>query len=119
MEERESRLVLEYDMNNDYEKAVLYMQNRILRDEKNINNWIEYARLALRNKDISRAEECLNEIQAINGGTNLEFLNIQAALLIQRERYIEASEILNGILEKDVTNLIANLLYSFLYNITD
>ena len=54
----------------------------IERDERNVDIWLDFARLALRNQDIDQAEECFTEIQAILGGTNLDLLNIHAALLI-------------------------------------
>lgn len=119
-DERLSRLAFESEINRLTERANAHHKERACREPRNISIWMDYARFCLRNGDISRAEEALREVISISGNdVLLDHLILLGALYVQRRRFHEAALLLHGALEKDFFHVIANLVTSLLYKLSD
>ena len=57
---------IEAEMNQNYDLASHYYQERIAREKDNYQNWLDYAAFNFLIEDYPRAEECLKECISIN-----------------------------------------------------
>ena len=112
---RLKRLAFEYETLEKYQHSKEFHLERICRDPKNKNVWLEYTRFALRRGEIARAEENLREI--INSEPLSEELVLTGSLMLQRRRFNEASYYIHMALEKDFHNITGNLVASLMYKL--
>ncbi|KAK7502734.1 hypothetical protein BaRGS_00005984 [Batillaria attramentaria] len=56
----------EAEVNQNYELATKYYQERIIREENNADNWFDFGTFCLYINNVSKAEECFNKCISIN-----------------------------------------------------
>lgn len=119
VDDKLQRLIWECELTDDLVRAEELFRERIVRDNRNSNIWLDYARFSLRNGDLSRAEECLREVISLTAtDATVDQLNLLGALFIQRGRYHEAAVYLQSALDKDFFNVVSNMLTSILYKLS-
>ena len=114
IDEKLLRLANEYEIQGKIQKSNDFHKERACRDPKNISIWMDFTRFCLRNGDISHGEEYIKEILRLNENS-FEHLLLLGSLLLQRQRYEEASIYLHAAADKDFYNVPANLVLSLLY----
>ncbi|KAL4497056.1 hypothetical protein ABPG72_002212 [Tetrahymena utriculariae] len=108
------RLATDYEILNQIELAEKNFKNLIQLNKREPTSYFAYTKFLLRNKNLSKAEEML-EKALIYDVENKEYQILMACLLLRRNRYKESLLILRGLIEKNPTSILYNILISFAY----
>ncbi len=114
--QRYERLYKEYERNLEFVTAEKYLLDIIKLNEKSVDAWVKYYKFSMKIGDVTKAEECLREALAIDGG-NVDLRLALGGLLIQRKRYTEAAAHIKMVLRTNFTHVVANILIAILFEL--
>ena len=79
----------EAEINQDYDLAAKYYQERLARNKNDSEHWFDYGLYCLLIRDISKAHECFKEVIAINQ-KHFKGTLLNGCVALMQERYEEA-----------------------------
>ncbi|CAI2380126.1 unnamed protein product [Moneuplotes crassus] len=107
------RLAQEYENIRNFPKAEKYYKKLLLKDPKDVSQLLNLARFSMKIGKVDQGYEYFRMARDIDP-TSRELILAYAGILIQRERYTEASNVLNEIISQDFNDCHANILLSII-----
>ncbi|XP_068924320.1 cilia- and flagella-associated protein 70 [Petaurus breviceps papuanus] len=106
----------EAQVNEDFPLATVYYEERLVRDNQNIEHWLDYGSFCLLTNDILKAQECFRKALSLNQ-TNIDSLLLCGLLAIMMEHYEQAEIFFEDATCLEPTNVVAWTLLGLFYEI--
>ncbi|NXX23214.1 CFA70 protein, partial [Podargus strigoides] len=108
----------EAEVNKDYKLASLYHQQRLARDQRNIQYWLDYGAFCLLLEETDKAQECFQQ------ALSLDLHHIQSLLLcgivaVMLQHYEEAKVFFEGACSLEPSSIVAWTLSGLFYELQD
>ncbi|XP_031552846.1 cilia- and flagella-associated protein 70-like [Actinia tenebrosa] len=105
----------EAEVNQNYELAAKYYQERLARSKNDASHWFDYGAFCLLIGDIAKAEECFKETIALNQ-RHVSGLLLYGCVSLMLERYEEAETFLENATCVEPKNVVAWTLLGLYYD---
>lgn len=112
---RLARLAREYEMCGNLEVAESYLKRRTQKLSRSPEAWLELSKFALRKGDLEQAEESLNKVVGLSEPDSAEVFLLMGAILLQKNKFEEASVFLSSYINLEPKSIPGNLLMSLLF----
>uniref|UniRef100_A0A4X2KZK2 Cilia and flagella associated protein 70 n=1 Tax=Vombatus ursinus TaxID=29139 RepID=A0A4X2KZK2_VOMUR len=106
----------EAQVNEDFPLATVYYEERLVRDNQNLEHWLDYGSFCLLTNDILKAQECFRKALSLNQ-TNIDSLLLCGLVAIMLEHYEEAEIFFEDATCLEPTNVVAWTLLGLFYEI--
>ncbi|XP_072484304.1 cilia- and flagella-associated protein 70 isoform X5 [Notamacropus eugenii] len=106
----------EAQVNEDFPLATVYYEERLVRDNQNLEHWLDYGSFCLLTDDILKAQECFRKALSLDQ-TNIDSLLLCGLLAIMMEHYEQAEIFFEDATCLEPTNVVAWTLLGLFYEI--
>ncbi|XP_003509557.1 cilia- and flagella-associated protein 70 isoform X1 [Cricetulus griseus] len=106
----------EAEVNENYEMAAVYYEERLVREPQNLDHWLDYGAFCLLTKDITKAQECFRKALSLNEN-HIHSLLLCGVLAILLENYEQAEIFFEDATCLEPTNVVAWTLLGLFYEI--
>nr|XP_020861833.1 cilia- and flagella-associated protein 70 isoform X2 [Phascolarctos cinereus] len=106
----------EAQVNEDFPLATVYYEERLVRDNQNLEHWLDYGSFCLLTNDILKAQECFRKALSLNQ-TNIDSLLLCGLVAIMMEHYEEAEIFFEDATCLEPANAVAWTLLGLFYEI--
>ncbi|XP_051030446.1 cilia- and flagella-associated protein 70 isoform X2 [Phodopus roborovskii] len=106
----------EAEVNENYEMAAVYYEERLVREPQNLDHWLDYGAFCLLTKDITKAQECFRKALSLNEN-HIHSLLLCGVLAVLMENYEQAEIFFEDATCLEPTNVIAWTLLGLFYEI--
>lgn len=96
----------EAEVNENYEMAAVYYEERLVREPQNLDHWLDYGAFCLLTKDITKAQECFRKALSLNEN-HIHSLLLCGVLAILLENYEQAEIFFEDATCLEPTNVVA------------
>ncbi|XP_078519049.1 cilia- and flagella-associated protein 70 isoform X2 [Lissotriton helveticus] len=108
----------EAELNENFEQAATYYQERLAHDRQSVEHWLDYGIFNLLIEDNIKAQECFQETMRLDP-RNLHSVLLCGIVSILQEHYPEAEIFLENATSVDPTSIVAWTLLGLFYEIQD
>ncbi|XP_074152943.1 cilia- and flagella-associated protein 70 isoform X3 [Sminthopsis crassicaudata] len=106
----------EAQVNEDFPLATVYYEERLVRDNQNVDHWLDYGSFCLLTNDVHKAQECFRKALSLNQ-TNIDSLLLCGLLAIMMEHYEQAEIFFEDATCLEPANVVAWTLLGLFYEI--
>uniref|UniRef100_A0A8C6GRU3 Cilia and flagella associated protein 70 n=1 Tax=Mus spicilegus TaxID=10103 RepID=A0A8C6GRU3_MUSSI len=106
----------EAEVNEKFEIAAMYYEERLVREPQNLENWLDYGAFCLLTEDNIKAQECFRKALSLNE-SHVDSLLLCGVLAILLENYEQAEIFFEDATCLEPTNVIAWTLLGLFYEI--
>ncbi|XP_044518746.1 cilia- and flagella-associated protein 70 [Gracilinanus agilis] len=106
----------EAQVNEDFALATVYYEERLVRDNQNIEHWLDYGSFCLLLDDITKAQECFRKALSLNQ-THMTSLLLCGLLAMMMEHYEQAEIFFEDATCLEPNNVVAWTLLGLFYEI--
>ncbi|XP_040591871.1 cilia- and flagella-associated protein 70 isoform X2 [Mesocricetus auratus] len=106
----------EAEVNENYEVAAVYYEERLVREPQNLDHWLDYGAFCLLTEDITKAQECFRKALSLNEN-HIHSLLLCGVLAVLMENYEQAEIFFEDATCLEPSNVIAWTLLGLFYEI--
>uniref|UniRef100_H0WMX0 Cilia and flagella associated protein 70 n=1 Tax=Otolemur garnettii TaxID=30611 RepID=H0WMX0_OTOGA len=106
----------EAEVNENYEMAAVYYEERLVRDPQNIDHWLDYGAFCLLTEDNIKAQECFQKALSLNQ-SHIHSLLLCGVLAVLLENYEQAEIFFEDATCLEPTSVLAWTLLGLYYEI--
>ncbi|OBS76095.1 hypothetical protein A6R68_17458, partial [Neotoma lepida] len=106
----------EEEVNENFEMAAVYYEERLVREPQNLDHWLDYGAFCLLTEDITKAQECFRKALSLNE-SHIHSLLLCGVLAILMENYEQAEIFLEDATCLEPTDVTAWTLLGLFYEI--
>ncbi|KAM8774657.1 cilia- and flagella-associated protein 70 isoform 5-T5 [Rhynchonycteris naso] len=106
----------EAEVNEDFETATVYYEERLVREPQNLEHWLDYGAFCLLTEDNSKAQECFRKALSLNQN-HIHSLLLCGVLAVLMENYEQAEIFFEDATCLEPTNVVAWTLLGLYYEI--
>ncbi|XP_069315985.1 cilia- and flagella-associated protein 70 isoform X2 [Eulemur rufifrons] len=106
----------EAEVNENFEMAAVYYEERLVRDPQNLDHWLDYGAFCLLTEDNVKAQECFRKALSLNQ-SHIHSLLLCGVLAILLENYEQAEIFFEDATCLEPTNVVAWTLLGLYYEI--
>uniref|UniRef100_A0A8C8Z6W0 Cilia and flagella associated protein 70 n=1 Tax=Prolemur simus TaxID=1328070 RepID=A0A8C8Z6W0_PROSS len=106
----------EAEVNENFEMAAVYYEERLVRDPQNLDHWLDYGAFCLLTEDNVKAQECFRKALSLNQ-SHIHSLLLCGVLAILLENYEQAEIFFQDATCLEPTNVVAWTLLGLYYEI--
>ncbi|XP_021059504.1 cilia- and flagella-associated protein 70 isoform X2 [Mus pahari] len=106
----------EAEVNEKFEIAAMYYEERLVREPQNLENWLDYGAFCLLTEDNIKAQECFRKALSLNE-SHVDSLLLCGVLAVLLENYDQAEIFFEDATCLEPTNVIAWTLLGLFYEI--
>ncbi|XP_021037760.1 cilia- and flagella-associated protein 70 [Mus caroli] len=106
----------EAEVNEKFEIAAMYYEERLVREPQNLENWLDYGAFCLLTEDNIKAQECFRKALSLNE-SHVDSLLLCGVLAVLLENYEQAEIFFEDATCLEPTNVIAWTLLGLFYEI--
>ncbi|XP_031217130.1 cilia- and flagella-associated protein 70 isoform X2 [Mastomys coucha] len=106
----------EAEVNENFEMAAMYYEERLVREPQNLENWLDYGAFCLLTEDNIKAQECFRKALSLNE-SHIHSLLLCGVLAVLLENYEQAEIFFEDATCLEPTNVIAWTLLGLFYEI--
>ncbi|CAO2590569.1 Cilia- and flagella-associated protein 70 [Lemmus lemmus] len=106
----------EAEVNENFEMAAVYYEERLVREPQNLDHWLDYGAFCLLTEDITKAQECFRKALSLNE-SHIHSLLLCGVLAVLMENYEQAEIFLEDATCLEPTSVIAWTLLGLFYEI--
>nr|XP_034355072.1 cilia- and flagella-associated protein 70 isoform X2 [Arvicanthis niloticus] len=106
----------EAEVNENFEMAAVYYEERLVREPQNLENWLDYGAFCLLTEDNIKAQECFRKALSLNE-SHIHSLLLCGVLAVLLENYEQAEIFFEDATCLEPTNVIAWTLLGLFYEI--
>ncbi|XP_026645344.1 cilia- and flagella-associated protein 70 isoform X2 [Microtus ochrogaster] len=106
----------EAEVNENFEMAAVYYEERLVREPQNLDHWLDYGAFCLLTEDITKAQECFRKALSLNE-SHIHSLLLCGVLAILLENYEQAEIFFEDATCLEPSSVIAWTLLGLLYEI--
>eukprot|EP00070_Physeter_catodon_P031040 XP_028337934.1 cilia- and flagella-associated protein 70 isoform X3 [Physeter catodon] len=106
----------EAEVNENYEMATVYYEERLVREPQNLEHWLDYGAFCLLTKDNIKAQECFRKALSLNQN-HIHSLLLCGVLAVLMENYEQAEIFFEDATCLEPTNVVAWTLLGLYYEI--
>ncbi|XP_043782664.1 cilia- and flagella-associated protein 70 isoform X4 [Cervus elaphus] len=106
----------EAEVNENYEMATVYYEERLVREPQNLEHWLDYGAFCLLTEDNIKAQECFRKALSLNQN-NIQSLLLCGVLAVLMEHYEQAEVFFEDATCLEPTNVVAWTLLGLYYEI--
>ncbi|XP_040831876.1 cilia- and flagella-associated protein 70 isoform X2 [Ochotona curzoniae] len=106
----------EAEVNENFEMAAVYYEERLVREPQNLDHWIDYGAFCLLTEDNIKAQECFRKALSLNE-SHIQSLLLCGVLAVMMENYEQAEIFFEDATCLEPTNVIAWTLLGLYYEI--
>ncbi|XP_004680831.1 PREDICTED: cilia- and flagella-associated protein 70 [Condylura cristata] len=116
MNEQLQLFAFEAEVNEDFEMARMFHEERLAREPQNLENWLDYGAFCLLTEDTIKAQECFRKALSLNQN-DIQSLLLCGVLAVLMENYEQAEIFFEDATCLEPTNVIAWTLLGLYYEI--
>ncbi|XP_052589458.1 cilia- and flagella-associated protein 70 isoform X1 [Peromyscus californicus insignis] len=106
----------EAEVNENFEMAAVYYEERLVREPQNLDHWLDYGAFCLLTEDITKAQECFRKALSLNE-SHIHSLLLCGVLAVLLENYEQAEIFFEDATCLEPTNVVAWTLLGLFYEI--
>ncbi|XP_057386438.1 cilia- and flagella-associated protein 70 isoform X3 [Balaenoptera acutorostrata] len=106
----------EAEVNENYEMATVYYEERLVREPQNLEHWLDYGAFCLLTEDNIKAQECFRKALSLNQN-HIHSLLLCGVLAVLMENYEQAEIFFEDATCLEPTNVVAWTLLGLYYEI--
>ncbi|XP_066204932.1 cilia- and flagella-associated protein 70 isoform X5 [Saccopteryx leptura] len=106
----------EAEVNEDFETATVYYEERLVREPQNLEHWLDYGAFCLLTEDNIKAQECFRKALSLNQN-HIHSLLLCGVLAVLMENYEQAEIFFEDAICLEPTNVVAWTLLGLYYEI--
>ncbi|XP_012518672.1 PREDICTED: cilia- and flagella-associated protein 70 [Propithecus coquereli] len=106
----------EAEINENFEMAAVYYEERLVRDPQNLDHWLDYGAFCLLTEDNIKAQECFRKALSLNQ-SHIHSLLLCGVLAVLLENYEQAEIFFEDATCLEPTNVVAWTLLGLYYEI--
>uniref|UniRef100_A0A8C6QWV7 Cilia and flagella associated protein 70 n=1 Tax=Nannospalax galili TaxID=1026970 RepID=A0A8C6QWV7_NANGA len=106
----------EAEVNENFEMAAVYYEERLVREPQNLDHWLDYGAFCLLTEDNIKAQECFRKALSLNE-SHIHSLLLCGVLAVLMEHYEQAEIFFEDATCLEPTNVIAWTLLGLFYEI--
>ncbi|XP_042096928.1 cilia- and flagella-associated protein 70 isoform X9 [Ovis aries] len=106
----------EAEVNENYEMATVYYEERLVREPQNLEHWLDYGAFCLLTEDNIKAQECFRKALSLNQN-HIQSLLLCGVLAVLMENYEQAEVFFEDATCLEPTNVVAWTLLGLYYEI--
>ncbi|XP_041494843.1 cilia- and flagella-associated protein 70 [Microtus oregoni] len=106
----------EAEVNENFEMAAVYYEERLVREPQNLDHWLDYGAFCLLTEDITKAQECFRKALSLNE-SHIHSLLLCGVLAILLENYEQAEIFFEDATCLEPSSVIAWTLLGLFYEI--
>ncbi|XP_066098738.1 cilia- and flagella-associated protein 70 isoform X5 [Saccopteryx bilineata] len=106
----------EAEVNEDFETATVYYEERLVREPQNLEHWLDYGAFCLLTEDNIKAQECFRKALSLNQN-HIHSLLLCGILAVLMENYEQAEIFFEDATCLEPTNVVAWTLLGLYYEI--
>ncbi|XP_007938900.1 LOW QUALITY PROTEIN: cilia- and flagella-associated protein 70 [Orycteropus afer afer] len=106
----------EAEVNENFEMAAMYYEERLVREPQNLEHWLDYGAFCLLVEDNSKAQECFRKALSLNQN-HIHSLLLCGVLAVLMENYDQAEIFFEDATCLEPTNVVAWTLLGLFYEI--
>nr|XP_048282357.1 cilia- and flagella-associated protein 70 isoform X2 [Myodes glareolus] len=106
----------EAEVNENFEMAAVYYEERLVREPQNLDHWLDYGAFCLLTEDITKAQECFRKALSLNE-SHIHSLLLCGVLAVLMENYEQAEIFFEDATCLEPTSVIAWTLLGLFYEI--
>ncbi|XP_049989611.1 cilia- and flagella-associated protein 70-like [Alexandromys fortis] len=106
----------EAEVNENFEMAAVYYEERLVREPQNLDHWLDYGAFCLLTEDITKAQECFRKALSLNE-SHIHSLLLCGVLAVLLENYEQAEIFFEDATCLEPSSVIAWTLLGLFYEI--
>ncbi|XP_075805624.1 cilia- and flagella-associated protein 70 isoform X1 [Microtus pennsylvanicus] len=106
----------EAEVNENFEMAAVYYEERLVREPQNLDHWLDYGAFCLLTEDITKAQECFRKALSLNE-SHIHSLLLCGVLAILLENYEQAEIFFEDATCLEPSSVVAWTLLGLFYEI--
>ncbi|XP_044095711.1 cilia- and flagella-associated protein 70 isoform X2 [Neovison vison] len=106
----------EAEVNENFEMAAVYYEERLVREPQNLEHWLDYGAFCLLTEDNIKAQECFRKALSLNQN-HIQSLLLCGVLAVLMEKYEQAEIFFEDATCLEPTNVVAWTLLGLYYEI--
>lgn len=105
----------EAEVNENYEMATVYYEERLVREPQNLEHWLDYGAFCLLTEDNIKAQECFRKALSLNQN-HIHSLLLCGVLAVLMENYEQAEIFFEDATCLEPTNVVAWTLLGLIFS---